>query len=186
MYGTGDYYRWLIDICGKRFDGKLYLNLLTRLWSTDFYAVIPMDENRIEEALKLRYEFAHSVGMNEDDADAWISENLLDECNLLEILINLASRCAFLIGTSTDDGSKVEHIWFWRMIANLGLTKYDDDHWSSRSVDEAIYILLDRKYAPNGEGGLFPIFGSERDERKVELLYQMYKYLLTYYDDEIQ
>ena len=186
MYGTGDYYRWLVNKCGKYFNEKTYLNLLNLLWNAEFYPMVQMDQNRIGDAKKLRHDFLYYENFNETDAEIWIDLNIPFECSVLELILIMSDKCAFLIGTSTDDDSEVGRVWFWRMIANLGLLPYDDAHWSSRSVNEIIRIFLNRKYSSNGEGGLFPVIGSDRDERKIDLMYQMYKYLLTYYDDEIQ
>ena len=43
----GHYYDWLVQLIGGEcYRGSHYTNLLVLLFETDFYWVIPMDENR--------------------------------------------------------------------------------------------------------------------------------------------
>lgn len=67
--------------------------------------------------------------------------------------------------------------WFWGMIVNLGLGSMTDDLYDEKLVETAINRLLDRRYAPDGTGGLFTVKNCDRDLRKVEIWYQLCWYL---------
>lgn len=67
--------------------------------------------------------------------------------------------------------------WFWSMINNLDLGSMTDSRFDKRFVDERLDIFLNRKYEPDGKGGLFRIRGCDRDLRTVEIWYQLCWYL---------
>ena len=95
------------------------------------------------------------------------------------MLIALA-RKAYLI---TDDGTTRSSVgvWFWKMLSNVKLDHLNDFDWSRKSlgeIDRTITRILDRTYSPSGVGGLFPLNHWEKDQREVELWYQLNTYLL--------
>jgi hypothetical protein len=69
--------------------------------------------------------------------------------------------------------------WFWNMVVSLGLGDQMDDRFDRRYVEDTLQRFLDRKYEPNGHGGLFMIRGCRRDLRKVEIFHQLCWYLDT-------
>lgn len=73
-------------------------------------------------------------------------------------------------------GDRTSH-WFWGMVINLGLGSMTDELYNRRTVDESIDILLERRYEPNGEGGLFKVRNCKYDLRDVEIWYQLCWYL---------
>ena len=67
--------------------------------------------------------------------------------------------------------------WFMDMIGNLGLLGMDDTHYNKEYVDHRIDIFLNRKYSPDGKGGLFHLKRCHEDLTKVQIWYQMNWYL---------
>ena len=67
--------------------------------------------------------------------------------------------------------------WFWDMVRNLGLMNMTDDRFDEGHVSKVIHIFLDRKYEPDGQGGLFKIRHCRRDLREVEIWCQLNWYL---------
>lgn len=91
------------------------------------------------------------------------------------MMIGLSRRLSF---ESEDEPI----FWFWEMIENLGLQDYSDLHHHGNTSTQYIAYVLDqvitRNYEPNGQGGLFPLNNTERDQRTVEIWYQIQEYLL--------
>ena len=72
-------------------------------------------------------------------------------------------------------------IWFWHLIETLDLEQFNDRKYDDHAQEEIAEILdrvIWRTYAPNGDGGLFPLRNPTKDQRKVELWYQLNAYLL--------
>jgi hypothetical protein len=144
---------------------KTYWDLFKQLYEKEFIWLVPNDDNRIQDGLDLRYEWAYSIS-----PAPGVSE---DRCSFLEVLIALSRRLAF-------EGEGHPPVWFWHLIENLGLQnctdrpKYDQDE-----VDDRLNDVILRTYKPDGTGGLFPMRNTRHDQRNVELWYQMNEYLLT-------
>jgi hypothetical protein len=72
--------------------------------------------------------------------------------------------------------------YFWKLIENLGLSKCTDDKWYTINgdffVEDAVYRVNDRLIGADGSGGLFPLRQPSRDQRGVEIWYQMQAWLL--------
>ena len=67
--------------------------------------------------------------------------------------------------------------WFWSMIVNLGLNKMDDKEFDRNYCEQVIDIFMNRKYKPNGRGGLFILEHPFRDLRDVDIWTQFMWYL---------
>lgn len=94
---------------------------------------------------------------------------------MLEMLIGLSRRLSF-----EAEGEPRE--WFWELIENIGLTHTNDqiyDEKIAEEIDEALDRVIWRKYLPNGRGGLFPLDHADRDQRTVEIWYQLNSYLMA-------
>lgn len=162
----GEYFDWLVSHVASTSNpnpSRSYYQLLEQMHRKRFIWFIPNDDNRVEDGRELRYEFMN--GPSEDD----------ECCSFLEMLIALSRRVCFesSYGTSMD--------WFWHLAENLDLRKYNDEALMDLEPLEIRYILdkvVDREYEKSGLGGLFPLDRPERDQRKVELWYQMSSYLL--------
>ena len=178
-HGTLDdlYLEWLYSKIGtlrNRNPNKSYWNLSKQLYQKPFRWIVPNDDNRGEDGRDLRYDFADSLGINRLDEE-WMS---LD-CSVLEMLIALSERAAFESYGECGD-------WFRKFLENLGILQYTDSNYdedAALDIDVAIERLLNREYERNGRGGLFPLIRARRDQRKVEIWYQMSSYLLE--DDHI-
>ena len=166
------YFVWLYSQVGSvklRNRSKTYWALLRLLYKKEFEWVprIPKDENRAQDGKDLRREFLDQTGTVMDEAD------FLDQgCSVLEMFVALARKLEFEGG-----GTLAE--WFWVLIDNLGLTECTDANPPEEAIlDEILNKMIDRDYAPNGAGGLFPLQNPEQDQREVELWYQANAYLL--------
>lgn len=146
--------------------------LCEQFYGTIFVAIVPHDENRIADGRDLRYEFLAEREDLQGDLD-WMRS----PCSMLELFIILARLLAF----EMDDAPIV---WFWHLVEGLGLKQFNDREYYEHPdhVEEVVSSILDRviwrNYEPNGRGGLFPLRNPDRDQRKVELWYQLNAYLL--------
>lgn len=143
--------------------------LFKQMHETIFVAIVPYDENRVADARDLRYEFLAEAEDEQGDLD-WMRS----PCSMLELFMILSRQLAF----EMDDPVVP---WFWHLIETLDLEQFNDREYDDHA-QEAIARTLDRviwrQYEPNGHGGLFPLRNPERDQRKVELWYQLNAYLL--------
>lgn len=168
-----DYFGWMYDKVEAPGQRETYYNLFDYLNNTEFSAIIPMDWNRAEDGRNLRYIFAYENGIS----SSIISESFEGlPCSVLEMMVALANRCEDSIMTNTNYGDRT-WVWFWNMIETLGLNDMYDGNFSPLKVSHAMYRLLNRTYAPNGEGGLFKIHDRGKDMRQIEIWYQMCFYL---------
>lgn len=171
------YFNWLcgIALTDRSADEKpvsVYTKLLSQLFAKPFRYDIPMDGNRAEEGIDLRYRFAEEVGYPQ----AAVTELDDRDCSVLEMLIALALRCEEHIMHDDREGDRTR-TWFWEMIGNLGLLEFTDYSYDEEAVDRILERLLSHGYGPHGEGGLFYIPESPRDLRGVEIWYQLNWYL---------
>ena len=169
-----DYFEWMYDlVCGARYSRETsYKKLLRYLHSVEFRYSIPRDSNRAVDGVDLRYRFFY---MNEyDTRPNWPDDY---ECSVLEMMVALSIKCEDIMG---DDrfGDRTGQ-WFWGMIVNLGLGSMTDDRFDELYAEDVINIFLDRRYDPDGKGGLFRIKHCRQDLRNVEIWYQMCWYLDT-------
>ena len=162
-----EYFDWMYDlVC----DGSVsYRRLLKHLYSIDFTYTVPMDGNRFEDGVNLRYRFAY-----ENDYDYSIASRYLDNkpCSVLEMMVALAHRCEEQIMDNPEFGDRT-YYWFEAMLESLGLMSMTDFKYDQRRVDDVISRFLNRDYEPSGRGGLFTIDNCRRDMRSVDIWYQM-------------
>lgn len=169
-----DYFEWLWNFTKCRGHSQ-NRKIITLLHNIEFRYSIPMDANREEDGIDLRYRFITEVGIPKNYQEVY---GYLDgPCSVLEMMIALAIRCEESIMDDPDIGDRTSE-WFWLMMKNLGLDYMNDRKFDRDIAEEKISIFLDRKYKRNGEGGLFVVNG-RRDLRKVEIWYQMCWYLDT-------
>lgn len=143
--------------------------LMRKLYSTPFEWYVPNDDNRAAHGVELRLTWMKETGQRVQDRD-WLELT----CSMLELLIALADRLTFEAGGAAGP-------WFWKLVENLGLKEYTDDIYEisiEEEVTEVLDRLINRTYERDGSGGLFPVSQDPRDQRKVEILYQMSSYLL--------
>lgn len=170
------YFEWLSDMVSDRRAPKSlsYRKLLVHLHKTEFRWSIPMDEDRAEDGINLRYRYS----FEEDYRFADVVEAVDGECTVLEMIIALAIKCEENIMDDPTIGDRTGQ-WFWMMIVNLGLGSMTDQKYDARRVDDILDRFLDREYDADGAGGLFKIRDCERDLRDMEIWHQLCHYLNT-------
>lgn len=173
-----DYYEWLIQKinCPR---AEKYTNLLRDLHAIPFHIVLARDNNRAMEGINLRKEFYNDGPLITNEPVPALDPTT-DRCTVLEMMIAMAETfCLDVVGIEFKSVAE----WFWLMIENMGLDKYTDDNYDSEYVKSQIYKMMDRNYKPNGQGGLFPLAHTTRDQRKVELWYQFMEWFNERYGD---
>lgn len=142
--------------------------LTRQLYKKEFVWYVPNDDNRIEDGKDLRHEFVEVSGITNPDP-VWLDM----ECSVLEMLLGLSRRLSFEAEGEPRD-------WFWHLLGNLDLQKYNDKNYNAlaeEAIDSKLDILIWRNYSPDGRGGLFPLKHPREDQRVVELWYQLAAYL---------
>lgn len=166
------YFDWLYSlVCSvkaKKRTGS-YRTLLQLLYRVEFVWFVPNDDNRIEDGKDLRHLFLEQEGIEiSHDEELWLELG----CSMFELLVGLARRLEFEAGGYLDD-------WFWEMLTNLGLDGLDDrKDIEDADVEDVLNRVIWRTYNRDGSGGLFPLRSPKRDQRKVELWYQLSSYIL--------
>jgi hypothetical protein len=165
------YLQWLyMQVADPEFKDKqhTFWRIFRILYSTPFeYDIVPMDENRAEDGKELRLRFFDDHEELNVDPD-WIEL----PCSVLEMMVGLSFRLKF-----DEDGGA--HYWFWTLMQNIGLSKYNDQRRLDRArVRNILEVLIYRQYDSNGRGGLFPLRNPREDQREIELLAQMSAYIL--------
>lgn len=178
-----EYLDWMYDaVCDDRYSRNLsYRKLFAYLYDTEFTYTNPMDGNRYEDGINLRYRFGR-----ENDLDQAMVASYLDDhpCSVLEMMIALSIRCEDHIMDNPDVGNRVGQ-WFWEMIVNLGLGQMTDANFDPDYVQYSIRIFLERKYLRNGAGGLFKIEDPTKDMRSADIWYQMCWHLNEVLDGKV-
>lgn len=160
--------------------------LMDILDSMEFRWTVDNDENREEDGRDLRLRFEDESGLECPD------EVLQGPCSVLEMLFSLSIRMEDSIMYDPDIGDRYSD-WFWVMLDNLGVAVYSDRSIFLGEKDGDPYVggipthieytvrrWMDREYDRDGTGGIFPIPGSEEDQRKVEIWYQMMDYVACF------
>ena len=158
------YFNWL---CAKvlSVNVPVYGRLMRILYGTEFAWVVTGDHNRADDGRELRDDFLRETYLRKDRA--WYNA----PCSVLEVLIALAKRAAF----QTEKPVKE---WFWIFIANLELDEYRQVSDSDVPIiEEILDDFVWRQYEFSGHGGIFPLRWPKRDQREVELWYQLFDYL---------
>jgi len=161
-----------------------YSFLLEELYDIRYISLIPNDDNRGVDGEQLRENFIDEVGQQA------LSLCPIGPCNVLEMLIGLSIRLEFETSQSRWEKSVSE--WFWILIDNLGLTgfgnsvRFCDERRSvkgkyAKGIEDKVQNMLERKYDTDGNGGLFPLKNPKKDQRRVEIWYQMSEYMAENY-----
>jgi hypothetical protein len=137
--------------------------------NVEFVWTVPNDDNRVGDGLDLRSEYFDGVHRRKYQREDLVLEGV----TVLEILISLSRRLAWMIGGEASYCA-------WRLLENLKLHKSSDPLTDAKAnkVDEAINDLIWRTYERNGQGGFFPLKSHLEDQTKVEIWYQMNAYVI--------
>lgn len=154
-----DYYLWLDSLVN---DGE-HSELIRYLYNNPYSWQFTLDANRAAGGTNLRSRFAYDQGIS-------LSEIKTGPCSILEMLIGLADRMTELIELDL-------YSCFWILLANLGLEKYNDNHFDEGGVNYILNVWLNRHYDAQGNGSLFPLKGYEGDCRNLDIWGQMNAWL---------
>lgn len=170
-----DYFQWLLEKieCPTAYNHSL---LLKDLHHFRFESVIERDENRALDGVDLRYQYIDEENLPDDNG---VSDM---PCSVLEMMIGMAERFTYDVIGRSFAGTE---FWFWKMIDNLGLTCATDDNYSYAYVEQKVETMLKRSYKRNGLGGLFPLKRDKKDQRNIELWYQLCAWFEENYGIEI-
>lgn len=174
-----DYYRWLTELIEANMPDKSYWLLARVLHNKPYNWFVPNDDNRESDGLELRRDYLYMMGYD--------NETIEGPCSMLEMLIALAGRINSQMADLRNRDNTAR--WFWEILANVGLDRFtDDEYYDNFDGAEVEYILdtiIERVYRRDGRGGLFPLKHPKKDQRKVEIWYQMCSYLMeNYYFEE--
>lgn len=173
-----NYFHWLCQLVDEDeySDDSPRHELLRLLQQTPFTYILPMDANRFDEGVNLRYRFGAESGV-----DSRVIASQLDDrpCSVLEMMVALCVRCEEQIMCNTDIGNRTGK-WFNDMLENLGLTEVDEN--SEEEVTDILERFMNREYEPDGQGGLFTLAQKRHDMRTAEIWYQA----MWYFDEVLQ
>lgn len=171
-----EYFQWLCWMVGtEREDGSYHL-LLKALHNKQFTWFVPNDDNRSYEGKGLRDKFY----MEERVPFSFCMDEFADgDCTMLELVLSLAMRCYATMEDGRDNIKVSE--WFWKLLGNVGLVGCTDEHYYSCDLNYILNTIIQRTYRRSGKGGLFPLKHTNKDQRTVELWYQMSEYLVENY-----
>ncbi len=159
------YLEWLYNLVGRQARNINHWHLLEAMNTYDFVMLVPNDDNRCKDGEALRREFT-------EETRARPSQHWMDaSCTVLEMLIGVARHLSFELDREVGE-------WFWHLVGNLQLTKYKDERFNERLVDQSLERLVWRQYNYDGNGGLFPLEKPHEDQRHVEIWFQMEAYML--------
>lgn len=153
-----------------------YTALLSLLFNREYVWSIRMDETRAAYVKISREGFLEKQNLTPEQRQEWAASLDLTP-RLLEVLLMLSKQMEDSFGFAKE-GNIPE--WFWLMMNNLGLSKYDDRNLGTREaniINQKLDIWLSRQFKPNGEGSPFPLKGPCLDQRFVDLWQQANLYV---------
>lgn len=176
-----DYFTWLCSFIDETRGGqdiKRYSQLLTDLFSINYYWLLAQDDNRASYAFELRDIFEKMGGTHHPGI-------VRKPISVLEVFISMAIKAEEGLMTNTELGDRTGQ-WFWMMMSNLDFETFDDNIYDvdvSIAVRSKISMVLDRRFAPNGDGGLFPMRHPRSDMRNTDLWTSFMLYLAENYEE---
>lgn len=171
----GQYLDWLCErVESHKAHVRCERELLEVLYGKDFHPLIPNDDNREADGIALRECF----GLETDRVG--IEDRMGWPCTLLEMLIALAERMDYILNDLSRSNRTAK--WFWLIVGNLKLEEYCPEDQNADDImrrnNRKLRKFLNRKYDYDGNGGLFPLDNPDKDQRNVELWYQMQEYVM--------
>lgn len=175
-----EYLTYLYELIGFPLEiSDSYYELCKYLLYLDFYAKNDRDINRVYDANVMRntYLSIYTQGQHYPKYEKI--------CSVLEIILIMARLSQSVC--EDDIPNNTTYRWFRELTTNLGLGDYTDDYVMENDdlpfddIDYKINTFVEREYYPSGVDGMFPLRCYEKDQRKVELWYQMHAYLMENY-----
>lgn len=133
-------------------------------WNQAIYT----DSSRDGDGLELRILYFEETGKRLD-----VSEDA--NSSVLEMMIALSSRADRDI--MWIPGEYHPERLFWEMLNNANLLIFDDNNFDIVAVYNIVDNIMKRNYAPNGQGGFFPVNKVYKDMRTMPIWDQMNQYL---------
>jgi len=153
---------WLAEMIRLR-DCTKYSLIVRSLSRRPFVSLIERDENRALDGIEFRREYEVYAERRAPSGP----------CSVLEVLIGLAKRMAYIsYDPDLNDDDQITE-WFWEMIHNLRL---DPGAEVKENMDK-IDFWIEREFDKDGRGSPFPLQNVTKDQRTVELWYQMQAYI---------
>lgn len=167
------YLKWLYEqVADPDFPVKelTFWRIFRILYATPFDEsawFVPHDVNRAADGKELRLRFF------DDHEELGVDPDWMElDCSFLEMMVGLSHRLEF-----EADGKA--HYWFWILMHNIGLSKYNDQTRLNRAhVKDIIDQVIYRRYDSSGRGGLFPLKNPREDQRYVQIWDQMSAYVM--------
>lgn len=163
------YFGWLCKFVGCYSRREL----LYFLFNAEFKYTHPMDANRYEDGINLRYRFADEHAYHYRYIAAWLDDA---PCSMLEMMVALVDRMEHDIASDPEYGDRTGR-WFEDMLKSMGLWHMTDERFDYGEAVRVLDRVLSRRYSRNGEGGLFHLRHCKRDLRSAEIWYQAMWYL---------
>lgn len=169
------YFDWLMKKAQNE-EGTIpvedYSKMFWQLFNTEFSYTIPLDGNRAEDGVSLRYRYGDEYGIPESKI---ASEIDICPCSVLEMIVALAIRVEENIMYDSEIGNRTG-LWIWTMLNNLGISDVKNDIYEE-PIDTFIYnhvnVFLRREYDFDGNGGgLFVVTNSAKPLYDTEIWYQ--------------
>ena len=175
-----EYFKWLCNLVN--FDSR-YTILAKAMHRKSFYSLIDNDDNRGEDGKKIRDIFIKDKSYDLEYSEEQLEQVLGGPCSVFEMLVALSFRMEDVL---YDCEAPIKsNGYFWELLHNLELDTFTDDKYDESEVyivDNILDSFLQREYRRSGKGGLFPLKNFKRDQRKVEIWYQMMEYLTENYN----
>lgn len=173
------YFQWLLEGLNIHDEDEGYSMLCDVLQGCPFVPMLKMDQNRFRDGMDLRELFLERNCADFDRGWTDIYREI-GGCTMLELLFVLAQKATYETAMSEWDKSTGE--WFMEMIRNIGLGEYTNaviqrDKGAVYRIWDIVDRVNTRQYEADGEGGIFPLKTTCEDQRDVELIGQMYRYL---------
>lgn len=154
-------------------DRCAYSKLLSKLNNIPFGYMHPMDVNRYDDGIQLRYRFGYEEGYDDITICNEVDCRL---CSVLEMMVALALHMEENIMIDTNNGPRPDR-WFMEMLNSLQLYHMTNQNYNTKYVDDRISKLITRNYSSDGTGGLFKLNNPRYDMREIEIWQQAMMYL---------
>lgn len=158
-----EYFDWLY---AEAFPGNRWYEVMETLHEVTFVwdHNIEHDVNRASDGIQLRRDYLFECGEGREHYDFDVND-----ASFFEVYVGLAKKMAHLLDKTLP--SAMDYI--------LRMGPFNN-RMVADEVREIAECVMNREYDYNGVGGLFPLESAARDQRDVELIYQMNLHVLEY------
>lgn len=166
------YLEWLISLISKDGTHRLSEEEAGYLHGKPFEVVISTDENRADDGRVFRDIYEAETGNDSNMGNR--------RCTMLEMMIALARHMTDEMYDWLPDSNNSIGRWFCEMLDNIEKPR-NRSSWDEYRWDDALEMIINRTYSPDGSGGLFPRISPKVDQRVVDIWDQMNGYLIDWY-----